>query len=306
MIEKKLRIAFFCANIAFLYAFVFAQETAVSEINSIKGNVLSDKIAFYKQKNMNVLTNTTGTIGPGKFVIVENYSIDDGQTLIINAGTQIFCENNVSIKVFGKIITKGTPADKVFFSSLPIDQHYLPPSENESIWDGIYIKDNAHIEFSSTSIFNCRNSITATDKTSSIKFYCVSFTNTGNYQLLLGDIYKVFSDRTCVNFSSQKKTTTKNTSTVATAKMPPEVKSKNILKPLLVSLCAVATVGCFATGMVIHSKATDLNKLASETKSLEAQKYLDDRNEKIKQRNILWGIACGSASLGIVFVFAIK
>ena len=76
----------------------------------------------------------------------------------------------------------------------------------------------------------------------------------------------------------------------------PAKKRRNGGKIFTVSLFGAATAGFFIAGTVMHSKAKEFDKDASETMSPEAQQHWDDRNDAIKKRNIFWGIAGGSGA----------
>lgn len=287
---------------------LYAQSQTDEEKLSIQRDILTDKAAFYENRGMKMLPGTSGAFiaGPGKYVITGNCTIAPGAKLVVKAGTTVFFENGSSIEVQGELVTKGDTRSEVIFTSLPVSDHYLPPVDDHSTWKGITVNDGAGIELNNTALSNCEKSIIISDNCKYVTFSCVSFKNSGDYHIFFDKKPVIFDNSRCADFSfNMGNSAVASEKTAAKPEVNDSREKRSPAKIVTVSLFGAAAAGCFIAGTVMHSKAKDLDRKAEETMGPDAQKYWDDRNDKIRQRNILWAIAGGSAGCGIVFTFAI-
>jgi len=287
---------------------ISAQPRSQEDDLTIERDIQSDKEAFYGRRGMKVLSGTSGIriVGPGEYVMIGTCKIDPGAKLVLNPGARVFCENDASLQIEGELVAKGESRKKVYISGLPAADHYLPPVGGQSLWKGIVVNEGAGITLSNTEISDCKKSIVISDRCKRIALDCVAFKNTGAYHLFFNGRPVVFDNDKCAVFSfNTQKNGGSSEKPFVTSAVDDSRKKRSPVKIIAVSLFGAAAAGCFIAGTIMHAKAKDLDEKAAETMSPHAQKYWDDRNKKIRQRNVLWSIAGGSAACGIVFTFVI-
>lgn len=288
---------------------LFAQTTSNGDGLSINRNILADKIAFYERNGYKTLYGKVpiATIDNKKCVVIDSLIIGPADTITIEKNSTLFFEDNAVIVIKGVLISRGTDSKPVTFTPLPSEKFYLPPAVSATTWRGIAVENHAGLQLHHTKISGSSQGIMVSEECAFVHFTCVVFDTTNRNQLMLNDKPLFFKNHRCIDYSFantlSQTAQTPNTPLIPSRTAPRRTGASGKITAIVIS--GALSIGCFTGGTIMHLKAKDLDKQAAETMSPDAQTYWDQRNEKIKHRNILWSAAAASSVLGLSFTFLI-
>lgn len=161
-VDKIMQMNLFCKRSLFIILFL------------VFGSIYNLSFAQTDIYDTEISVDTTWTKSAGPYIIHEYLFVNPGVTLTIEAGTIVKFDYSLYLSIFGKVITNGTSAEKVYFTSRDDDVGGDSYGDGDSVepyysdWNGIEILGGGSIDFSSTEILYLRDGLTFAEGSGSI------------------------------------------------------------------------------------------------------------------------------------------
>ena len=204
----------------------------------------------------------SGEYGPNKYLIYRDIVVAKKNKLTFLPGAQIFFKKNTRIIVHGTIVCEGNSDSPVKFSKLDSSSYFTAlESDNDNIWEGIFVSSSGGVAFRCAQIEFSRFGIEATDQRSSIMLDSVVFSNNSfsNLKIASNTVYLPDNQLICYPNSeygstikkseklvlAQKNTKPKHVITNVSSPVKPIMQWK---KPLLIQSTWTTIVGALLIG----------------------------------------------------------
>ena len=171
------------------FCITFSEDTGkISHFTEVQSLIKSQKISHYKQLGYSLISNfqNTDIISEGVYVIINDFVINNHQSITILPNSVLLFEPGKSVVVNGELTSKGNNMNRVVFSNVPKKHSYITIAKEDSLWNGIKVGEEGKIDLRYTVLKNSTSGIHASYTKDSIAISGVEFINVGRPHLKIG------------------------------------------------------------------------------------------------------------------------
>ncbi len=189
----------------FILLFSFSFNNLAFAETDIYGGVISQDTIWTKDESPYIIYSSLD----GE----SNFTVDAGATLTIEAGVVVKFDYSQSINILGKLITNGTPNEKIYFTSIDDDTGGDTNLDGDSVlpmagdWNGIEIEGgsmelkNSVISYMQTSLY-ASSSAVSLDNTDIMECYDGIYASESSIDIKNSNINNIYGDAMSLDFGS--------------------------------------------------------------------------------------------------------
>lgn len=272
----------------------------------------ADKVAFYKNLEINVLPEhirKDTTFSDEMYVAVSKVLIDTSVTVSISSNTRFYFEPNSALIVKGKLLTESSRKWPIVFSAVPSDKSF-GSAVTDSLWNGILLEKNAEMLLDNAEISDASTGVHIKDSTRSFNLQCVNMSHNTLIPIMYQNRVVSVNDIACISnadiFPDTLSKVNKNSGVTLFGSKP---LSRHAEKAFKIGSCLLAAggTGVAIFGLYAYNKYGSLYTSSVDPKETTPEK-VDTYRNRAKSGGAV-GIAgaiagiIGATGLTVSFVF---